>query len=98
MLEAKNLGLQVKNKWLVKGVSFRFEEGKHYAICGPNGAGKSTLLKLLGLELPSSEGSVYYDQIKSNYKHLHSLSRYRAVLSQHLDIGFPLMVEEIVLM
>jgi iron complex transport system ATP-binding protein len=98
MLEAKNLGLQVKNKWLVKDVNFCFEEGKHYAICGPNGAGKSTLLKLLGLELPSSVGGVYYDHSKSNYKHLPSLSRYRAVLSQHLDIGFPLTVEEIVLM
>lgn len=98
MLEAKNLSLQVSNKWLVRGLDYRFTPGKHYAICGPNGAGKSTFLKLLALELPASEGAVYYDELKANYRHLAMLSCYRAVLSQHLEVGFPLTVEEIVLM
>ncbi len=39
----------------LRGVSFRLEDHKKYALVGPNGAGKSTLLSLLcALELPRS--------------------------------------------
>ena len=98
MLEVKDLGLQVKNKWLVKDVSFQFEPGKHYAVCGPNGAGKSTLLKMLALDLPASQGAIFYDDLKSGYRQISAVATRRAVMSQHLDISFPLTAEEIVLM
>lgn len=42
----------------LKGVSFRLEDGKKYALVGPNGAGKSTLLSLLcALEFPQGGGA-----------------------------------------
>ena len=43
----------------LRGVSFRLEDGKKYALAGPNGAGKSTLLSLLcALEFPEGGGAL----------------------------------------
>ena len=45
-------------RWVLDGVSFTIENGKHYAFVGENGAGKSTLVRrLMGLYQPS-EGRV----------------------------------------
>ena len=35
------------NEYILKGISFRLEKGKHYAIVGKNGSGKTTITKLL---------------------------------------------------
>lgn len=35
------------SKMILKGISFKFEKGVHYAIVGKNGSGKSTLTKLM---------------------------------------------------
>lgn len=44
----------------LKSVSYKFDEGKIYAIVGKSGSGKSTLLSLLaGLEAPDT-GDIFY--------------------------------------
>lgn len=58
-LTLQNVTYTYKNaqKSAISGISYRFEEGKVYAVVGPSGSGKSTLLSLLaGLDLPT-EGS-----------------------------------------
>lgn len=35
------------NEYILKGISFLLEKGKHYAIVGTNGSGKTTITKLL---------------------------------------------------
>ncbi len=35
------------NEYILKGISFQLEKGKHYAIVGKNGSGKTTITKLL---------------------------------------------------
>lgn len=35
------------NEYILKGISFWLEKGKHYAIVGKNGSGKTTITKLL---------------------------------------------------
>jgi len=45
----------------LRGISYKFENGKTYVIFGPSGAGKTTLLSCLGgLEIPSS-GSINFN-------------------------------------
>ncbi|HEY5405475.1 MAG TPA: heme ABC transporter ATP-binding protein [Ginsengibacter sp.] len=98
MLEIKDAGYAVGKKWLLQNVSYQFTPGKCYMICGPNGAGKSTLMKLLSLLLIPDSGEVYYNNSKVNYSKKEEYAKYRAVLSQQVDISFPMEVEEVVMM
>ena len=43
---------------VLRGVSFRMEMGKHYALVGKNGAGKTTIIKLLTGLYPEYEGEI----------------------------------------
>jgi iron complex transport system ATP-binding protein len=98
MLEIKDAGYAVGKKWLLQNVSYQFVPGKCYMICGPNGAGKSTLMKLLSLSLTTDTGEVLYNNSKVNYNKKEDYAKYRAVLSQQVDISFPMEVEEVVMM
>lgn len=98
MLEIKNGGYAVGNKWLLKNISYKFLPGNCYMICGPNGAGKSTLMKLLSLVAMPDAGEVIYNNTKVDYKKKEAYAKYRSVLSQQVDISFPLEVEEVVMM
>lgn len=98
MLEAKNVSFSIGSKWLVKDVSYKFEPGKCYMLCGPNGAGKSTLMKILSLDLTPTKGEVWYNNKQTDHKKKEQYAKTRAVLSQNIDISFPLNVEEIVMM
>lgn len=44
--------------YILNGVSFRLEAGKHYAFVGRNGAGKSTLIKLMAGLYLEYEGKI----------------------------------------
>jgi iron complex transport system ATP-binding protein len=67
-------------------------------VLGPNGAGKSTLLKIAtGLLAPTS-GTVHYGDRPVSDFGAAALARRRGVLSQHVEMAFPLPVEDVVLM
>ncbi len=58
LIKADSLCVSIKNKSILKNLSFHVDTGEIYALLGGNGAGKSTTLKtLLGFNTPSS-GSV----------------------------------------
>ncbi|MEO6636952.1 MAG: heme ABC transporter ATP-binding protein [Ginsengibacter sp.] len=98
MLEIKDGGFSVGSKWLLQNISYKFLPGNCYMICGPNGAGKSTLMKLLSLVALPDTGEVIYNNTKIDYRKKEVYAKYRAVLSQQVDISFPLEVAEVVMM
>ena len=58
VLECKNLKKKFGKKEIIKGVSFKINEGDILGFIGPNGAGKTTTIKLiLGLH-KIDEGTV----------------------------------------
>jgi iron complex transport system ATP-binding protein len=98
MLSAKNTTYKIGNKTLLDDVSVEFEAGKLNLIIGPNGAGKSTLVKVLCHQLKPTVGCVFYDKKDANSHSISELAKIRAVLSQNIELAFPLKVSEVVMM
>lgn len=98
MVSVENLSYEVKGKTLINAVSVDFESGTMHLILGPNGAGKSTLVKLISGELQPTTGSILMDGIPLPKISLSDRARRRAVLSQNLELSFPLTVREVVIM
>jgi ATP-binding cassette subfamily F protein uup len=58
IIEAKNIGAHVGDRWLFSHLDLSFEPGTCTGIIGRNGLGKTTLLRILMGEQPPAEGSV----------------------------------------
>lgn len=58
MIELEDVWYSYGRGYVIKGVSWRFEDGRAYAVIGRNGSGKSTLLKLMAGLLRPSRGRV----------------------------------------
>ncbi len=80
------------------GVSADFQRGELNLIIGPNGAGKSTLIKLLSKHLKADGGSILYDSADLGAIRHRELAKFRAVLSQDVELSFPMRVWEVVMM
>ncbi len=98
MVKIDNISYVTGGKQLVTNISYTFQAGKIHMICGPNGAGKTTLMRMLSLDLEPSRGTVTYNgkPTKKQNKEQHAI--YRGVLSQQVDISFPLSVDEVIMM
>lgn len=95
-LSSTNLNFTIGDKTLLKDINITVDEPKLYAIVGPNGAGKSTLLHCLsGLhpEVPVQ----YFDRNINKLSEL-EMARFRAVLPQNNELGFPFTAKEVVMM
>ena len=60
-IELVRLGRRVGKRWLMRELSFLFQEGAINVLLGPNGAGKTTLLRLAATLDKPSEGEVLAD-------------------------------------
>jgi heme transport system ATP-binding protein len=98
MLEALDITFRVGGRALLSDVSARFAPGKLHLIIGPNGAGKSTLIKVLARLLRPHTGQVKYEGADVNRAREAELAKRRAVLSQAVEVAFPLTVREVVMM
>lgn len=98
MLSIKNVSYSVGKKEIVKNISVDFLPGEFTMILGPNGSGKSTFLKLFSGELNAKGGSIFYADKNISALKKEELAKVRAVMSQQPELGFPLTVEEVVMM
>lgn len=98
MLTAKNITFRVGSKPLVSDISVTFAASQLHLIIGPNGAGKSTLVKVLARLLRPQTGEVAYDGVDVTSATEAELAKRRAVLSQAVEVAFPLTVREVVMM
>jgi iron complex transport system ATP-binding protein len=98
MLEASDITFRVGAKVLLSEVSVKFKPGGLHLIIGPNGAGKSTLIKVLARLLRPHTGRVEYEGADVGRAGEADLAKRRAVLSQAVEVAFPLSVREVVMM
>jgi len=98
MLVSHNITFRVGNKVLISEISASFAPGGLHLLVGPNGAGKSTLVKVLARLLRPQTGTVEYEGTDVSGASEAELAKRRAVLSQAIEIAFPLTVREVVMM
>src|ERR1044071_3269906 len=98
MLQASNITYRIGQKELISDISVSFAPGKLHLIIGPNGAGKSTLIKVLARLLRPQNGTVEYEGADVREAREADLAKHRAVLSQAIEVAFPLTVREVVMM
>lgn len=98
MLQASDITFRVGDKALISGVSVSFAPGRLHLVIGPNGAGKSTLIKVLARSLRPQAGRVLYEGEDVEHASEAELAKRRAVLSQAVEVAFPLSVREVVMM
>ena len=98
MLQANNVTFRAGDKPLISEVSLRFQPAQLHLVIGPNGAGKSTLIKVLARLLRPHHGTVEYEGRDVGTASEADLAKRRAVLSQAVEVAFPLMVREVVMM
>jgi iron complex transport system ATP-binding protein len=98
MLEASDITFRVGGKALLSDASVSFAPGRLHLIIGPNGAGKSTLIKVLARLLRPHTGDVRYEGADVSRASEAELAKRRAVLSQAVEVAFPLTVREVVMM
>jgi ATP-binding cassette subfamily F protein uup len=51
------MGVNLGDRWLLRGVDLSVSAGDRLALVGRNGAGKSTLMKLIAGQVEPDEGS-----------------------------------------
>ena len=94
----RGVGVRAGAARLLDGVDVAFGRGRFAVLLGPNGAGKSTLLRVAtGLVRPA-EGTVTYAGRSLADFGPAELARTRAVLSQHVELAFPLTAADVVAM
>jgi zinc/manganese transport system ATP-binding protein len=60
ILEGKNIGLKVPQRWLYHDVNFTLSAGEALAVVGDNGVGKTTLIQALLGQRQLDEGTVVW--------------------------------------
>ncbi|HEY4102147.1 MAG TPA: heme ABC transporter ATP-binding protein [Gemmatimonadales bacterium] len=98
MVELSGVSFMAGGTPILHQIDVRFAAGKFNVILGPNGAGKSTLLKIATGTVQPTTGSVRYDNADAATWSPEAFARRRAVLSQQMELAFPLPVEDVVLM
>ena len=59
-LVVENIKKSFGNNEVLKGLNYKFEEGKIYALLGRNGAGKTTFFNCLNEDLDMDDGTYYF--------------------------------------
>src|SRR5690348_13855743 len=98
MIELRGVTVRAGAATLLDEVSVTFPRDRFTAILGPNGAGQSTMIRVVAGLLRPEAGAVTYGGVPLDTIAPDALARQRALLSQHVELAFPLPAAEVVMM
>ncbi|MEM9918288.1 MAG: heme ABC transporter ATP-binding protein [Bacteroidota bacterium] len=96
MIDVKNISVRKGGRRILEDVSFNIKPGHVTVAIGRNGAGKSTLLETLTGRNKVDKGRIHWDGKMLNQMPRPELAKRRSVLSQNVQIDFPILVTELV--
>jgi iron complex transport system ATP-binding protein len=88
----------IGGKAILSGVTVGFVRNRVNMVVGPNGAGKSTLLKIAAGRTVPARGEIRFGQDDIWQIGAQALARRRAFLAQHVEVGFAITAEAVVMM
>ena len=68
MIKLNNINKKYKDKTVLNGITYEFNDTGLYFILGKSGSGKTTLLNIISKNIEQSEGSITYNNINSIYE------------------------------
>jgi len=95
-LLADGVTVEMRQRAILRDVSFRLEHGERVALVGPNGAGKSTLLRVMTGILRPNAGRMLLDDRPIGELDRADVARRLAVVPQQASLPFSMRVEEVV--
>ncbi|MCP4492012.1 MAG: ABC transporter ATP-binding protein [Gammaproteobacteria bacterium] len=96
LLSGLDLGFQIENISILKGIDIEVNGGEMVGLIGPNGAGKSTLLRLLTCVEKACSGEIFYGEINVRQISAEQRARFIGYLVQTAQAYWPLSVEKAV--
>lgn len=92
ILKVDKISKKIKEKAILRDVSFTLNQGECVALIGPNGAGKTTLFNILIGDKFASSGNVEYDKLFSG----ENRNEFVSILNQQNSLPNKLKVYELV--
>jgi iron complex transport system ATP-binding protein len=97
-LAARQAGVRIGERWLVRGATVDVGAGQLVALVGPNGSGKSSLLRLLAGVWTPTEGDVALSGTPLARLRRRDLARAVTLVPQDTHVAFAFSVREVVAM
>ncbi|AOH56423.1 ABC transporter [Peribacillus muralis] len=97
-LIAKDMGIKIGKKEIVKDISILVKKQQFVGLIGPNGCGKSTLLKSIYKSLSPHKGTVLLDDMDVLKTSEKKVSQQLGVVGQFNEVNFDLTVHQMVML
>lgn len=98
MLKVEGVTYKVKERTVVRDVTFTIRPGEVVTLVGANGAGKSTLLRMISGEYKPAKGNILLYGKPLHQYDAGQLATMKATLSQHNAVNMDFLCREIVMM
>ncbi|MEL6969335.1 MAG: ATP-binding cassette domain-containing protein [Bacteroidota bacterium] len=96
MIQLQHIHIQRGKKVILEDVSAEVRPNALTVLLGPNGAGKSTLLEILSGRITPDQGKVLWENQPIGKRSEIELAQRRTVMSQRVNLSFPIGVAELV--
>ena len=96
MIKLNQIHIKRGERAILKDVSVEMRPNSLTMLLGPNGAGKSTLLEIMSGRLAADQGQIIWEGSAFGKWSEVELAQRRTVMSQRVQLSFPIQVAELV--